>query len=412
MCAKRRRWGSIETVVPGEVYRIRWPNGHKPSGDRDRPGQMVYGTWNDAAIELERIHIALTGVVDSDITYDMYWRAVVWPSCEGLESKTKSGYERVYVKELSPQIGADRVCDTTYRRASAVLGGIEAPSVQRAAHALWKKMCNMAIHDKLLQANPIDRTIPLKPKNEREKGTVEASDVFGLLSALGTSRYWRMVLLECVGGFRHEEAMPVCGFDISEYRDPRTRGRYACVAIERALVSVDGRKELKGPKTERSRRLQLFAEPFASMLLSLQGEGPLFPGRRPEGDDPNETWFANPTHITRNWRKWCERNGWEYIRPADMRTVYSDWHAEAESLDSIVQLSMGHDDGSTRGRNYQRLSLKVLAMIADNLAEYLISAAPCSDLLSFSEPRTQIGPWMKDKSPARGRLFMPAALGS
>lgn len=373
---------------------------------------MVYGTWDDAAIELERIHIAITGVVDSDITYDMYWNAVVWPSCEGLASKTKSGYERVYVKELSPEIGSDRVCDTTYRRASAVLGGIEAPSVQRAAHALWKKMCNMAIHDRLLQTNPIDRTIRLKPKNEREKGTVDASNAFGLLSALGASRYWRMVLLECVGGFRHEEAMSVCGFDISEYRDPRTRGRYACVSIERALVSVDGRKELKGTKTEKSRRLQLFAEPFASMLLSLQGEGPLFPGERPEGDEPNETWFANSAHMTRNWRKWCERNGLEYVRPADMRTVYSDWHAEAESLDSIVQLSMGHDDGSTRGRNYQRLSLKVLAMIADNLAEYLISAAPCSDLLSFSEPMTQIGPWKRDKSPARARLFMPAAFVS
>lgn len=399
-------------MVPGEVYRIRWTVGYRPDGGQNTLSKTVYGTYDDAAIELERMHVAITGEVDPSITYDRYWNAVVWPSCDGLASKTKSGYERVYRKELSPEIGADRVRDTTYRRASAVLGGIEAPSVQRAAHALWKKMCNMAIHDRLLQANPIDRTIRLKPRNEREKGTVEASDVFGLLSSLGPSRYWRMVLLECVGGFRHEEALPVCGFDISEYRDPRTRGRYACVAIERALVSVDGRKELKGTKTERSRRQQLFAEPFASMLLSLQGEGPLFPGRRPEGDEPNETWFANPTHITRNWRKWCERNGWEYVRPADMRTVYSDWHAEAESLDSIVQLSMGHDDGSTRGRNYQRATLKALAMIADNLAEYLISEAPCSNLMPPSSSSPRIMTWQEIKTPARSRFFAACAFGS
>lgn len=32
---------------------------------------MAYGIWDDA-VELERIHNVITGVVDSDITHDRY----------------------------------------------------------------------------------------------------------------------------------------------------------------------------------------------------------------------------------------------------------------------------------------------------------------------------------------------------
>ena len=39
---------------------------------------------------------------------------------------------------------------------------------------------------------------------------------------------------------------------------------------------------------------------------------------------------------------------------------------------------MGHSDGTTRGSNYRTRRQKVLALLADNMAEYLAEEAPCS----------------------------------
>ena len=65
-----------------------------------------------------------------------------------------------------------------------------------------------------------------------------------------------------------------------------------------------------------------------------------------------------------------------------MRTVYSDLHGEAGSPDGSVSLSMGHSDGTTRGNNYRTRRQKVLAMLADNMAEYLAEEAPCSVIIA------------------------------
>lgn len=374
MCAqKRRRWGHIDTLVPGKKYRIRWPEKRDANGKRRNPSMIIYGTYDDADIELTRLHILNTGIVDKNIIYDQYWSSVVWPSCADLEEKTKSGYKRVWNKELSPEIGSLRVRDTNYRLVCSIIANINAPSVQRAAHALWKKICNMAIHDRLLTDNPVDRTVRMKKRNKRIKGDIPADGFLNTIGMLEATRYQKLVILEAGGGFRHEEACPLMGEDISEIE--LDGQRFACVDINKALVTVDGRRVLKGTKTDGSARQQLFAEPFASLLLDDRNPGPLFPGRSPKGDEINESWFANPQHISRNWRKYCERNGMDYVRFADMRTIYSDRHAEAGSLDSLVQLSMGHDDGTTRGRNYQRGTLKALAIIASNLTEYLTESS-------------------------------------
>ncbi len=77
--------------------------------------------------------------------------------------------------------------------------------------------------------------------------------------------------------------------------------------------------------------------------------------------------------ITHNWKQWCKRNGVVYVSQENMRSSWSTMHGEAGSPDSLVSLGMGHSDGTTRGSNYQQATLRGLAMIADNLAEYIDS---------------------------------------
>lgn len=54
-----------------------------------------------------------------------------------------------------------------------------------------------------------------------------------------------------------------------------------------------------------------------------------------------------------------------------MRSIYATWHGEAGSPDSLVSLSMGHSDGTTKGRNYQMSTKKGLILIADLLTDYI-----------------------------------------
>lgn len=376
--SNQKRWGRNEAAGPGK-RRLWWPVPPDPeTGERRRPSKTIAGTYEDGELELARIRIALEGT-RGDETWEQFWVGVVEPTLPDLAAKTRSGYERVWNRELKERIGADAVAATSYQRACRVIADIKAPSVQRAARALWKKMCNMAMRQEppLLAWNPIDRSIPVKRENKREKTTLYAGEVGCYVGRIAATRYRRLVIMEVVGGMRHEEASAVVGGeDISEVWFKGSR--YAVVHVARAIVSVDGRKELKGTKTLGSERDVWFAEPWASEVLAHREGGPLMPARGIPHEEMDESWFANPQHVSRNWEKWCERNGVRYVRFGDMRTVYSDLHGEAGSPDGSVSLAMGHSDGTTRGNNYRTRRQKVLAMLADNMAEYLAEEAPCS----------------------------------
>lgn len=89
-----------------------------------------------------------------------------------------------------------------------------------------------------------------------------------------------------------------------------------------------------------------------------------------KSDDPASE-YTSPVMACRNYRGWCERHGIPYIAPKNLRASYATLHGEAGSLDSLVSGSMGHSDGTTRGRHYQAVTRRGLALIADNLGDYL-----------------------------------------
>lgn len=378
----RKRWGRNDPAGPGK-RRIWWPVPPDPvTGRRRQPSKVIEGDYDAGELELARIRISLEGV-RGDETWGEFWVGVVEPTLPELAAKTRSNYERVWRRELKPRIARDAVSSTTYQHVCRVVADIGAPSVQRAARALWKKMCNMAMREDppLLGWNPVDRSVPVKRANKREKTTLYAESAACYIARTMGSRYWPLVVMESLGGMRHEEAVPIIGSE--DIAEEWFRGsRYAVVHVGRALVSVDGRKVLKGTKTLGSERDVWFAEPWAGALLALRGTGPLIPARGLPHDEMDESWFANPQHVSRNWSKWCERNGLPYVRFGDMRTVYSDLQDEAGSMEGAVCSAMGHTDGTTRGDNYRTRRKKVLAMLADNIAEYLAEEAPCARIIA------------------------------
>lgn len=361
--AKRSLFGSIQWLGD-DRYRVFWTH------EGERHSKVIHGTRDEAEVFLATMR---TGRIP-DQPWGMYYKNVVQPTFTMLEPKTVEGYERTWDVELAPRISKTMVGSTTRTFVQKTLLDISATSVQRAAHALWKKMCNMAVGDGILSSCPINRSIKLTPHVKRKKHELDISELSAFLKVIAKVKYRRWIYLMLGGGLSVEEACAVTAEDIALWE---FSGKiYALVQINKALTTVKGKKHLKGTKNGFRMREAVVGEPFASLILNdLPEEGPLCPSKITYRSE--EGWternYASPVTFTHNWRDWCDVHQVDYIRPSDMRSIWSTWHGEAGSPDSLVQMAMGHSDGSTRGRNYQMNTRRGMALIADSLTELIES---------------------------------------
>lgn len=355
-----------------ETYRIWWDAPRDPDGKRNQRTVTVHGTRADAETALARARIGLMGADGSCLLRD-YWAASVEPTLPDLAAKTSHEYSRLWNRELAPRLGGLPLGSIDRAAAERALNDIESPTVQRAAYRLLKKVLNMAVRDGAIASHPVDRYIRLAPHRKLYKELVEAPDVAAWMDGVRGSKYEPVLLLELGGGLRVEEACAlVWHADVS----PLAMGgrTYVSADIRRALVPVaGGGRILKATKTEGSERRILVGEPFASRLIELMPEqpAPLCAARPFGGGEAVPEDFTSPVTITHNYRAWCKRRGMRYVCPKNLRSSFATLHGEAGSPDSVVSGIMGHTDGTTKGRNYQRVTLRAMAAAADGLAAYL-----------------------------------------
>lgn len=348
----RSAFGCIEKRGKN-VYRIRW-------SDRDgkRRCRTIHGPRASAQKELSRIELGLKGTGDN-IDYTSYFEDFVRPTFGGLAVKTVSEYERVWKVELEPRIGSSMISRTTWRDVQSTLDEIKATSVQRKAFALWRKIINMAIRDGFIDRNPCDRQIRLRQHVRREKTMLEASEVSAFLVGIRGLKYEPALLCMLGCGLRLSEAVGLTWDDIEEWKG------YAVLHVRRAVVTDHGHRVIQNrTKTETSTRECVMGAPFAERMFSLRGSGWIVPG---EDGMP-----VNPATMAHNWKAWNLRNWGESLRLSDIRTIYSTLMAEAGAPDSLVSMSMGHSDGTTRGAHYQIATRRGLALIADLYGEMIL----------------------------------------
>ena len=360
----RSHFGSIEYIGPGK-YRAWWTD----KAGRRQSHRMTDCTRDDVEAFLAG---KCLGPMESSTTWGMFWKAKVDPQIETLAVKTRDEYRRQWRRHLEPVIADERVCDMTWHRANAVIGMVEAPSMQRAVGRLLKKMCNMAIREGLLLVNPVDRAIEYKPRRRRRKKLTDVTMVKDVMEAAEGCKYEPIVLCLMGFGMRPEEADAMLWEDLRPYE---FKGSTYCVAnVDKALTwTTSEGKHFKSTKNEPSEREAVCGEPFASRLLELsEGKtGPLCPSGEPYSEERPEAWYTSPNVITRNWALWCERHGIPCSNQKDFRSSYSTMMGEAMVPDSVVAGNMGHSDGTTKGVNYQKVTMRAKCMAADMLAELL-----------------------------------------
>ena len=342
----RSSFGHVTEVSPGK-WRVYW------SENGRRKSKTIEGKRADAELFLAYRRIDKSGNVAPSMTYAKYWEYAVVPTFEGLSQRTIYDYTRIWSVELEPRIGQKKVDETTWRYAQAVLSRIEAPSVQAHAYRTWRKVCNLAVRDGLLKSNPIDRNIHLRQVEKREKQIPTRAELANILTRAKDYKHVYLLALEIGAGLRHEEACAVTRADIA-FEDER-----AIVSVSKALTVAGGKVIRKDTKTAFSRRLVACGEPFRSVLEACMDRIPATVAEQ-----------SSPVTITRNWLGYCRRNDIPHIPFGQMRTIFSVWHQQAGSVDSLVSLAMGHADGTTRGRNYTVNTLPAMRLLADGLSEW------------------------------------------
>lgn len=357
----RSAFGHIEKR--GSAWRIRWSAGGR------QHSRTVHGTKADAARELARMQLEARGI-ERDLKWGEYWELRVQPSLTEVEPTTAADYARSW-RRLAPHIAERWVSQTTPRLVETVVGKYTRGTSMHDARLL-RKMCRMAVADGALARDPFEG-LRLKAAKKREKSLPDAGGVLELLEAMRGIKYEPVLLCELGGGLRHEEACALMWEDVTEWTH---EGRvYALVSVSKALTLLGGSKYLKEPKTAFSGREVVLGEPFASRLLALRGTGPLVPSGVKDNADPAAA-YTSPTTITHNWKDWCEAHGVAHVPPKDMRSTFATLHGEAGSPDSLVSGAMGHAGETTKTRNYQQMTRRGGALIADNLAEHLSHFCP------------------------------------
>lgn len=356
----RSHFGSIQRIREN-YYRIWWTE------DGKRRSDYVNGNRDTAEIELARHLLSKT---PEKITWANFYALHVQPTYDGLATKTVDDYERVWNRELRPRIADDRVASIDWQRANAVLTSISAPTVQRRAGALLKKMCNIAIRLGFLQYNPV-QAIQYAPHRPRPKRLLDYADVPKFLKAIEGIKYEPCILLMVGCGLRPEEAFALTWEDITAHEFAGST--YARIRVDKALTVPSSGKELKSTKNTNSERDAILGAPFASRLLALAVDksGPLVPsGKRYSAKHP-EAWYTSPVTVAHNWKAYCKAHDIAHITLENMRSSYATMMGEAMAPDSVVAGNMGHAGNTVKTRHYQRVTLRAKCMAADLLADLL-----------------------------------------
>lgn len=358
----RSHFGHIQRL--GEnLYRVYWREDGKTRSAR------VHGSRDTAERELARHRLTKS---PERITWANFYALHVQPTYAGLATKTVDDYERVWRVELEPRIASDHVADIDWQRANSVLTSIRAPTVQRRAGALLKKMCNIALRMGLLSHNPV-QAIQYAPHRPRPKRLLDYADVPRFLEAIDGLKYEPPILLMVGGGLRPEEAFALTWEDIAPHE---LGGRtYARVTVDKALTVPSSGKELKSTKNSASERDAILGAPFADRLLALAVDksGPLVPSGRPYDAKHQEAWYTSPVTAAHNWKSYCAAHGIPHVTLENMRSSYATMMGEAMAPDSVVAGNMGHAGNTTKTRHYQRVTLRAKCMAADLLADLIAS---------------------------------------
>ena len=358
---RRRPWGSITEVTRGKKYILRWTQ-NTPTG-RKRLTRTVYGTYAQANLELERLHVEHADDSPSPTVRRAY-EAWVLPTMAAqvengqLAKSTYTAITGAWRLHVEPRWG-DTPVDQL--RAVDLQEWLLTLSLGQASNSLWvlSRIYKKAVTMVPLPFNPfaanVEYVLPKRNVKPRPKGVYTLSEALDVLDRLHGHPIEGAFILACFAGLRTGESLGVRLDDVEPFAGTETV--YA-VAVERQMgaCSADVETTLKTAQSYRTAIvLQPAAARFAEILEERRAFGTVWVTDRGNGLP------VGKNNLNRWWRDFCRDTGVEHIPWQNLR---NSWRTMAETELrmpwDLMELLMGHKLPGMSGAHYIRPSKEQL----------------------------------------------------
>ncbi len=363
---RRRAWGSITEATRGKKYVLRWLE-NTPQG-RKRRTRTVYGTYREACMELDRLHVLKSDdrpvptLGEAHARWDAPWIDRQRESGKFSENTYKM-YKRAWEKDCEAKWSATPIDSVRPADVQSWLDGMNKGSA-RFALTIMRKTADLAImYAEPDCANRFRNSYIMPGKSyQRKKDVYTLADAERVLEKIRGDRSEAPYILACFSSCRVGESIAVHPWEVEERI---VRGEV--FAVTHIVRRCDNAKRCVMPdgqlKTPESVRWVITPPPYSERLLEIarrrqsegwewladRGDGAPMMGdgighyfRKAAGDD------AVPFKNLRNsWRTIAEY----------------EWSIRRSVLDPL----MGHKMEGVTGKYYLRPDLDtLLAAFADD----------------------------------------------
>lgn len=353
---RRRAWGSVTEISRGRKYVIRWVE-NTPAG-RKRKSKTVYGTYREACMELDRLHVEKARDSPVPTIEEAYLKWVV-PEVEAsvesgtLARGTMDVIFRAWRKYVGPKWG------------SCPVDSLKPIELQDWMLALSSSMARMSILTlrKIYSSIsgfvelPIDPfaanvkyRMPTRKTTERKKGTYTLAQASEIVGKIKGRRIEPGFIMACFGSCRSGESL---GVKIHELERHDFDGRvFVSVPILRQMEGNGREPTPDGQlKTPHSVRIVVIPPPYSLRLLEIAEEREAFGTEwLCDGDDGMP---INRTMTNREWKSTCEELGIDFLPWSNLRQSWRTiMGVELGMPWDMLEMMMGHALPGVSGRHY------------------------------------------------------------
>lgn len=367
---RRRAWGSVTEISRGRKYVIRWVE-NTPAG-RKRKSKTVYGTYREACMELDRLHVE-KAADRPEPTFGEICEMWYIPWLEGRvrDGKTKHGtleqYMRILEKTVLPTWGKCPVGSIRPIDIQAWLSGMHKTEASLSI-VVARAAMDFPVKYELVESNKFRQRFEMPSKDAFTKRTdtyslEKADEVF---HALHGSMCEPSFILACFGSARIGESLGVLRSEVRHMR---------CMGIDFAVVPIKRRVPRKGSdvgpdgdlKTPSSVRTLVIPEPYGTRLLEISERGIVdgSPWLSPQHNGATMScgmlgWY---------WRK---ASGSDHIPFKNLRTSWRTFAQFEWGVDyDTCEVLMGHKLPGVTGSHYLRpTDEQLVKKVAESLSTW------------------------------------------
>lgn len=356
----RRAWGSVTEVQRGRKYVLRWME--NTPGGRKRKTKTVRGTYREACMELDRIHVERADdkpVPTISQAYETWLIPTMAAQVEAgtLARNTRDLVLRSWRNYVGPQWGkmpVDQLRPVQLQEWLLTLPAATADTALLTLRKIYIQISGFTVLPIDPFAASVRYTMPTRKTRERSKRLYTLDEALDVLGKLRGTSLEAPFILACFGSCRSGESLGVRAGEVHAW--PCGGTVLAAVDIARQMEqngvepTADGRL-----KTAKSVRTVVILPQASARLIEIveqrQAEGSEWLCDRGDGLPMNRGICNN------RWSKLCEREGIEHIPWANLR---NSWRTIAEmELHmpwDLMEVLMGHSLPGVSGRHYIRPS--------------------------------------------------------